>query len=72
MMNLKPLSIVEWYQMNMKEITFQQDNSKHTKRITQQWFKKNIIAVPDWPSQSQLISIQLNICGLKYPVAWGI
>jgi hypothetical protein len=42
MMNLIKAT-VNWYQMDLKEIVFQQDNDpkpKHTAQLTKQWFAK--------------------------------
>ena len=47
------LGTVEYYGMDREDLIFQQDNnSKHTSKCAQRWFKDNGIKVLDWPAQS--------------------
>jgi transposase len=47
------LGTLEYYGLEADKIIFQQDNDpKHTSRISRQWFESHGIAVLDWPSQS--------------------
>jgi transposase len=47
------LGTIGWYEMDKENIIFQQDNDpKHTARLTKQWFEDNGIRVLDWPAQS--------------------
>jgi DDE superfamily endonuclease len=44
---------VDYYGMDREDIVFQQDNdSKHTSRLAQKWFKHNNFKLLDWPAQS--------------------
>ena len=44
---------LDYYNMNIKGIIFQQDNDpKHTSKLTKEWLNKTEIEVIDWPSYS--------------------
>jgi transposase len=47
------IGTVKYYRMNKRQVIFQQDNdSKHTSKTAQKWFKDNGIQVLEWPAQS--------------------
>ena len=47
------LQSLEYYQLEVDKIIFQQDNDpKHTSRVAQKWFEDNQIKVLEWPAQS--------------------
>jgi len=44
---------LEYYNLDLNDVIFQQDNDpKHTARITKKWLEDNNVVVLKWPSQS--------------------
>ncbi len=44
---------LEYYNLNLNDVIFQQDNDpKHTARITKKWLEDNNVVVLEWPPQS--------------------
>ena len=44
---------LEYYNLDLNDVIFQQDNDpKHTARITKKWLEDNNVVVLEWPPQS--------------------
>jgi transposase len=47
------LGTLEYYNLDLDNVIFQQDNDpKHTARVTKEWLEENNVIVLEWPAQS--------------------